>query len=155
METLPEGHFIHEAPDGMVYLRCKADQLITDDELQLSRNSLPPSTAKYDWALDFKKNIFTIHEAEQEKRFTDDLPSILRPSPETLAARRLAFNRYMPVMRFTLKDKTNRLFLPERYCFRGSVDSWISIGGRDKLSVLLSQFAPRLGQDSFYDLHRM
>ena len=36
---------------------------------------------------------------------------------------------YMAVMRFVLADPEKRLFLAERFYFRGSVDDWINISG--------------------------
>jgi hypothetical protein len=57
------------------------------------------------------------------------------------------------VMRFVLKDKAARKFAPERFCFRGSVEDWISIGEPDQLGELVSKFLKHLGRDSIYDLY--
>jgi hypothetical protein len=59
----------------------------------------------------------------------------------------------MAVMRFVLKDKAARKFAPERFCFRGSVEDWISIGEPDQLGKLVSKFLKHLGRDSIYDLY--
>ncbi len=61
--------------------------------------------------------------------------------------------RQMPVMRFVLQDEVRRVFSPERYCFRGSVDDWICIGEPDQLGRLTSRFLKHLGIDSLYDLY--
>jgi hypothetical protein len=45
-----------------------------------------------------------------------------------------------------------RLFAPERYCFRGSVEDWISIGPPDSVAKLAAKHLKHLGQDSFYEL---
>lgn len=60
---------------------------------------------------------------------------------------------YMPVMRFVLRDEASRVFEPERFCFRGSVEDWISIGGPDQLQKLTSKFLKHLGTDSMYELY--
>ena len=60
---------------------------------------------------------------------------------------------YMPVMRFVLQDAAKRVFRLERYCFRGSVEDWISIGEPDQLKKLTAKFLKRLGTDSFYELY--
>jgi hypothetical protein len=60
---------------------------------------------------------------------------------------------YMPVMRFVLEDEAARMFSPERYCFRGSVEDWISIGEPNQLAKLASKFLKHLGKDSFYELY--
>ena len=38
-DAIPNGYGIHEHPDGMVYLRSKAEQLVTDDEIQQVRRA--------------------------------------------------------------------------------------------------------------------
>ena len=40
-------------------------------------------------------------------------------------------------MRFVLEDKKQRIFIAERFCFKGSIDDWIDIGGPDSLENLL------------------
>jgi hypothetical protein len=50
------------------------------------------------------------------------------------------------LMRFVLAAPEKRLFVAERYCFRGSVDKKIRIGGvAQKLAVVLKKFFKRLG----------
>jgi hypothetical protein len=69
---------------------------------------------------------------------------------EEYAARNAQFTA---VMRFVLKDAATREFAPERFCFRGSVEDWISIGEPDQLPKLVSRFFKHLGRDSVYDLY--
>ena len=45
------------------------------------------------------------------------------------------------------------MFAPERYCFRGSVDDWISIGDADKLQRLAEKCIKHLGRESFYEVN--
>jgi hypothetical protein len=40
-----------------------------------------------------------------------------------------------------------------RYCFRGSVEDWISIGSPDQLKKLAATFLKHLGKDFFYELY--
>jgi hypothetical protein len=56
-------------------------------------------------------------------------------------------------MRFVLQDGAQRVFRPERYCFRGSVEDWISIGESDRLRNLTAKFLKHLGSESFYELY--
>ena len=58
----------------------------------------------------------------------------------------------MAVLRFTLEDKEARLFVTDRYCFRGSTDDWIPIGGPGALAHQVEKFVKHLGRDSFYGL---
>ena len=57
-----------------------------------------------------------------------------------------------PVLRFILVDAERRLFTPERYCFRGSVDDWISIGPPESIEKLAAKYVKHLGQESMYEL---
>jgi hypothetical protein len=60
---------------------------------------------------------------------------------------------YVPVMRFVLHDEAERVFRPERYCFRGSVEDWIPIGEPHQLKQLAATFLKHLGKDTIYDLY--
>ena len=57
------------------------------------------------------------------------------------------------MMRFVLVDREQRLFLAERFCFRGAVDDWIDIGGPpQKLPMVIRKFVKHLGSDSLFEL---
>ena len=60
---------------------------------------------------------------------------------------------YQPVMRLTLKDESARLFAVERYCFRGSVDGWISLSRPIPLPQAVTKFLKHLGRESFFELY--
>jgi hypothetical protein len=57
----------------------------------------------------------------------------------------------MKVMRFTLADEDERAFRVQRWCFRGSIDLWMS-GSEGKLSDLVKTFCPHIGRESFFEL---
>ena len=59
---------------------------------------------------------------------------------------------FMAVMRLVLVDKKTRTFVTERFCFRGSVDDWIHIGGPGTLLSQIHQFVKHLGRESIYEL---
>lgn len=64
------------------------------------------------------------------------------------------FGRYQAMLRFTLVDNNKRHFFAERWCFRGSIDDWVTIYslGSDSLETLCEALFPHLGKESFYDL---
>jgi hypothetical protein len=52
-----------------------------------------------------------------------------------------------------LADREQRLFLAERFCFRGAVDDWIDIGGPpQELVIAIRKFIRHLGSDSLFEL---
>ena len=59
---------------------------------------------------------------------------------------------YTPVLRFVLRDREKREFTTERYCFLGSIDDWIEIGGVGKLNELAREYVKHIGEDTFYEL---
>lgn len=58
---------------------------------------------------------------------------------------------YNAELRFSLADAEKRTYVLERYCYRGSIDDWITIGGPDLLETLAEKILPHLGHDSFFD----
>jgi hypothetical protein len=60
--------------------------------------------------------------------------------------------RYSAELRFTLAEVDQRTFFAERFCYLGSIDDWIPLGGPAPLESLAKKLLPHLGRDSFYDL---
>ncbi|MSU51235.1 MAG: hypothetical protein EXS37_19465 [Opitutus sp.] len=150
-EALPDGFEIYETVNGLAFLRRKKPSLIRDDELACLRRELGEKRGQKLYELEVTGDVIIVHEAEN---MHSDLAGYLslRPGVDLMAVAR-QFAQYMPVMRFVLQDKTARMFEPERYCFRGSVDDWISIGAPDTIEPLAAKFLPHLGRDSFYELY--
>ncbi|MDB6036204.1 MAG: hypothetical protein JWM99_45 [Verrucomicrobiales bacterium] len=124
--TLPEGFEVFENPRGQVFLRRIGTQVIKADELELVQKVLSKLglTNRFEPWID--KNRLTLY----------DIPSARQA-----------------VMRFVLMEKKKRIFMPERFCFRGSVDDWISIGGPGTLLVLCQKYCRHLGKESLYELY--
>jgi len=151
-DTLPEGFEIHETPNGQVYLRKKNPALISPDELELVERELQKyQTSQHGYLAEVSDRKIIIHEGDTR---IDALREInMRFSASALEEYAVRNAHYVPVMRFVLQDDAKRAFRPERYCFRGSVEDWISIGEPDRLGKLASKFFSHLGRDSIYDLH--
>ncbi len=151
VETIPDGYEIYENPNAQVFLRKIKPKLITDAEHAIVKRGIKKH-ARVDAIVDVKKNVITVHTVDQD--FGPLLKELgilgLRPGVQDTLAR----NRtYTPMMRFILEDKQERAFIAERFCFRGSIDDWIYIGGPDSLEKLVRQYAPHLEQESFYELY--
>ena len=59
---------------------------------------------------------------------------------------------YLPMLRFELIDADRRGFAGQRWCFRGSIDTWITVSRADSLESLASALLPHLGKGTFYEL---
>jgi hypothetical protein len=153
VNSVPEGFEIYENVGGQVLLRRKQPKLITDDELAMVKEALKRHAEEGRYRVEVKKAALTIHEVQDN---TAGLERIALPWISKAEIKQAAIQNatYMPIMRFVLADLEKRLFLAERFCFRGSVDGWIDIGGRaQKLSVVLKKFIKHLGKESIFELY--
>jgi len=151
LNIIPEGYEIYENPNGQVFLRKKQLQLITDIEKKMVSSKLSRNKDIQFYIIDIKKKVLTIYTAEIGESI---IPDGLLPFNKLDIMKQ--FLNYSPEMRFTLTtSKNDRNFYAERFCYRGSIDDWITIGGTGKLKELVDKFIPCLGNDSFYELGRV
>jgi len=151
-DSLPAGYEVYENIRGQVFLRRPPPKIITDDEIALVRQTLDNHAEEWRYKIETKKNAIIIHEASDSFAALQQIAPLWKSRQELkdYAIRRA---NYMAVMRFVLVDAEKRLFLAERFCFRGSVDDWIDIGGGlGQLPMLLKKFVRHLGHESLYDL---
>lgn len=158
-ETIPDGYEVYENPDARVYIRIIQPKLITDIEKAMVDKGMRQYLTVKNYQIDIKKDIITIYTADQSGGgLSDALHSIFLAtdrSKEFIDNIVEQYLTYTPMLRFILIDEEKREFVAERYCFRGSIDDWIEIGGPDTLEKLVKKFAKHLGKDSFYDLPLM
>ena len=153
VNSVPEGFEIYENVGGQVFLRRKQPKLITDEELAMVQEALKRHAEEWRYRVEVKKTAVIIHEAPDN---TAGLERIALPwiSKTTVKESVIQNATYMAVMRFVLADPEKRLFVAERFCFRGSVNDWIDIGGpAQKLSVVLKKFIKHLGKESIFELY--
>jgi hypothetical protein len=151
-ESVPDGFELYETPNGQVYLRKSKPALIQPDEMELVNAELSKhQTSEHCYLGDVKGNEIVIHEGDTH---IETLRAInIRFSERGLEEYAARHAQFTAVMRFVLKDKDKREFAPERFCFRGSVEDWVSIGEPAPLQKLISKFFKHLGKDSMYDLY--
>ena len=163
VEEIPKGFEIYEHPaNAQVFLRKKRPQLFTDLEIHLVEKSVRTLKRDSRYLVDCKDDYITIYESHTNFGNLEDVFGKLMPGIggiqrkgkfEELA--KIMDRDYRAIMRFRLEDKENRLFIAERFCFRGSIDDWIELGwGEVKpLQNLVKRYVKALGTDAFYDLH--
>ena len=151
-DAVPEGFEIYETPNGQVYLRKKKPVRIQPTELVLVEEELQRrQTSQHCYLAVVSDDKLIIHEGDTRIDALREINVRFSASGLEEYAKRNA--NYMPVMRFVLQDDDKRVFRPERCCFRGSVEDWISIGEPDQLRKLTAKFLKHLGRDSLYDLY--
>jgi hypothetical protein len=100
-----------------------------------------------------KKGIISIYTPKQNvDRLLDVVRSFSRAGGVDVQRTIGQLVTYSPELRFVLVDKEARLFQTQRYCYRGSIDDWIDIGGSSKLEELVSQYVKHLETDAFFEL---
>jgi hypothetical protein len=150
VDTIPEGFELYETPNAQVYLRRLKPSLITPEEIAFIQrevsNIRPPPRLK----LEIRGRYLILHESPMEADTLRPLGRMLSTAALNDLADQFAY--YQPVLRFILCDKEKRIFAPQRFCFRGSVDDWILIGELDRLEKLVRRYLKHLGQESFFEL---
>jgi len=146
-----DGYEAYENVNGQVFLRKKVVQQILPDELALVEAALRKQGEEWQYRAEVKKNSITVYECGTDVAWLDELATTSGRRPLSDAEKSRHAN-YMAVIRFVLEDKKARTFVTERFCFRGSVDDWIPIGGPGTLADQVKRFVKHLGRESFYDL---
>ena len=150
-DKIPDGFEVYETVNGQVYLRRHEPSLIRPHELGCIRERIGQRRGTFRYKMEARGAVLTIHESSQDLSFLREISPFLSPAAFEATGERFA--HYQPILRFTLVDTERRLFAPERYCFRGSVDDWISIGDHDTIEKHAAKYWKHLGKDSFYELY--
>lgn len=150
-DHLPEGYEVFEDARGQVYLRKEGSSLVPPEEVALAAKALKKFKLEKQFEPWVDKNTLTIYEISQGAM---EMVREFNPwlSRETLEDMCMTMGQRTAMMRFVLEDKEKRVFSPERFCFRGSVDRWISIGAPGKLPALFEKYFGYLGKDSLFEL---
>ena len=151
VDAIPDGFEIYENVNGQVFLRRIPKQIIRPEELAMVEAALREHGEVWEYQVEVKKNTITVYESGSD---IDGISEIAirfgrRPLSEMEKSR---YAHYMAIMRFVLEDRDSRLFITERFCFKGSIDDWIYVGGPAGLSDQVERYIKHLGQDSFYEL---
>jgi hypothetical protein len=155
-DAIPDGFEIYKNPNTQVFLRRIPPKLITDEERQLVADGMRRYASVEAYRLDVKGKAIVIYVADQDSdafaRMFRDYPSSAEEKVRIMTVLRQQLH-YSPMMQFILTDAERRLFWPQRYCFRGSIDDWIGIGLPDTLSHVVKTYVPHLGKASYFELY--
>ncbi|MEO8497236.1 MAG: hypothetical protein ABI614_19360 [Planctomycetota bacterium] len=154
IESLPDGFEIFEHPrNSTVFIRrCKKSRVIEAERelverlvLELSAHSLVRTIIDGDQIVVYTPHADPMAAAE---RMAEIFGVTIARAAEQIATH----TDFAADLRFSLVDADARSYFAERFCYRGSVDDWIPVGGPAPLETLVRRFVPHLGQESFYDL---
>jgi hypothetical protein len=150
-EAIPEGYEVYEKPSAQVFLRRIQPRLVTDEEVALIANGVRRYAGQDNFLIDVEKNGIVVYLPDQD---WDELARLLSGGQLSKCPPGLErTGSYSPMMRFDLADAGQRTFHVQRWCFRGSIDTWIPLmHPADNLARLAAQFLPHLGRETFVDL---
>ena len=152
-DTVPEGYEVYENPNGQVFLRKKKPAIISDSEIRVVDEGMRKYSDIEYYRLDTKKNNIIVYLVDQDvETMRELLPERYIFKYRGMEKALNSILHYPPMMRFVLTDNEKRMFVAERYCFLGSIDDWINIGGPDKLEDLIKRYLKHLGKESFFEL---
>jgi hypothetical protein len=151
VDTIPDGFEIYENVEGQVFLRRIPKQIIKSEELALVQAALKSHGEAWEYRAEVKKDMITVYESGTDIGGISDMIAAYTGRPFT-EAEKLQHAHYMAVLRFVLEDKKARLFTTERFCFRGSVDDWIHVGGPGPLTDQVGKYIKHVGRESIYEL---
>jgi hypothetical protein len=147
VKEIPDGYEIYENPSAQVFLRK-----IQPEEMAILEKELRAHAKPTKYRIDVRGKVITIYWTDQSGPEVGELSSFFGMARIQDLYDRNAY--FTPIFRFTLIDPQARLFIAERFCFKGSIDDWIRLlgGGPDSLRTLVKKYVRHLGEDSFYEL---
>jgi hypothetical protein len=152
-DAMPAGFEMYENPNAQVFLRRIPPKLITDAERQVVEDGMRKYADVQDYKIDVKGNAIVVYTADQDietlVHLFQDVGSMRDEAKIRSAIRREI--TYSPMLQFVLSDEKQRVFVAQRYCFRGSVDDWIDLG-HGPLATLVKKYVKHLGKESYFDL---
>jgi hypothetical protein len=151
VDTIPDGFEIYENVEGLVFLRRIPKQIILPEELALVKTALRRHGEDWQYKDEVKKDTITVYECGTDMAGLNEMTMMFSRRPLS-DAEKLRSAHYMAVLRFVLADKEARTFVTQRFCFRGSVDDWIHIGGPGPLTDQVGKYVKHLGRESMYEL---
>jgi hypothetical protein len=153
VDEIPAGYQVEESVNGIVSLVRTRPQLILPEELVNVEAVLKKHPRGHQYRAAIKRNQIIIYES-QGAELAGILAQMGWTTPTGLEQEFMEYHaQFSPIMRFSLSGIEDRTFIPQRWCFRGSVDDWIDIGSPDKIDLLAEELIPALGTDDFYELY--
>jgi hypothetical protein len=153
-EAIPEGYEVYEHPNAQVFLRRVRPEVITDDEVATVERAMQRFYGLPYYQLDVRGDTLAVFLPNQDvERFSRLLNALPGRGASAVEPELSEFLTYSAELRFVLVDEQERAFKVQRYCYFGSVDDWIDIGGPGDLASLAERYVKHLGQGSLFELY--
>ncbi len=143
----PTGYEVHELPEsGQIVIRKKLPKAYNLRELHLIKNALEENETISDYKLDIKGKEVLIYISElPDTEFFNRIEGLLRSNIGMI-------KNYEARMKIIKVGEESDRYAIQRYCYRGSIDDWITIGVSPRLNKLVEKYIYHLGKESYYEL---
>ena len=155
VETLPEDFEVSERPDNasVSVRRRKPTRVLPGERELVDRLAVELSACSCAQTI-VDGNRIVIYTPDTDPVASEAVfASIFGSSPPGSADWTARITNYSAALRFTLKDVDQRIYIAERFCYRGAIDGWTWIGGPAPLEPLARELVPHLGKESFFELY--
>ncbi len=162
LDAMPEGYEFREDPaSAIVSVRKVQSTEISPLEIKILSDGIREYAGLEHFIVDVEGDSLVVYLPDRGEDMADEmlerfggLASFMSHRMQQTKEWLMRHSNYTKMMRFLLVDPAKRLFVVQRWCFRGSVDDWIGLGRRTPapLPDLVRLYAQDLGKDSFYDL---
>ena len=152
LDILPYTYEVFEKYDsGMMFIRKAQPKQFSDNEMKIIESELKKNKSLMDSKIDTygdEIKIYTVEQDEEMDRMENRLFGFN-------SYKMLKYRRYDERMKIKVSGTgDDRQFEVMRFCYRGSIDDWITIDVGDDLKALATHNLVHLGKDSFYELYR-
>jgi hypothetical protein len=161
LSAMPEGHEFYERPEtAQVVVRKIPPSPITEFERRQAEDIVRRVSGLKHFVVHVEDKALVVYTPSKSPAEVDDLISELAgPFFAAAATRANSFrdewirrSEYVKMLRFRLIDPDTRRYGAERWCFRGSIDRWITLHGSGPLAELVEKYARHLDRESFFEL---
>jgi hypothetical protein len=147
INEIPKGFETYESPDGNVTLRKVFEHVLDENEKTIISNAIKKVCKNVEYILDDKKDGIGIYIDETYGKKV----SVLELSYLTLGISRSNKVIFNPTFK-VYKDKLDKEYYIERFCYLGGSMDWIYIDKSKNLKVLCEKYFIHIGKESFYEL---
>ena len=150
LDEIPPGFKISESVNGVVSLMHDRPSPLWPEEVAAVESAVKRHPKAHNYRVGAKGDRIVVYE-----RVGPDTQDLLTEfsrwgpfSPGQVRGLQEMLDRhahFTPVLRFILADAERRAFRAERWCYLGSIDDWIYIGGRGLVDQLANELIPALG----------
>ncbi|MEL7121857.1 MAG: hypothetical protein AAFO07_20585 [Bacteroidota bacterium] len=156
LSEVPNGYEVFEKFDSNVlFIRKKKKSLFDLKEINLIKSSLRNNKGLTDFRIDTHGKILSVYTADKEMN-ERQFESLVKPfySRSQIDHYRSMWIKFEERMRIIVhENKGDREYEVKRYCYKGAVDDWITIGVESDIESVVKDYLIHLGRDSYYELY--